>query len=113
MRAACYTGARSIQVLEREHRTPGSGEVEIEVAYTGICGTDLHIFHGAMDARVEVPAVLGHEMSGTISAVGDDVRDWSVGDRVTVMPLDWCGDCPACRAGHRHVCHNLNFLGID
>ncbi len=44
---------------------PAPGEVELAVAYTGICGTDLHIFHGAMDARVTVPAVLGHEMSGT------------------------------------------------
>jgi 2-desacetyl-2-hydroxyethyl bacteriochlorophyllide A dehydrogenase len=89
------------------------GEVEITVAYTGICGTDLHIVHGAMDARVARPAVLGHEMSGSIAAVGEGVDGWAVGDHVTVMPLDWCGDCPACRAGHSHVCHNLNFLGID
>ena len=113
MQAACYMGARTMSVLEREPQPPGAGEVEIAVAYTGICGTDLHIFHGAMDARVTVPAVLGHEMSGTVSAVGDGVTGWAPGDRVTVMPLDWCGECPACLAGHSHVCQRLNFIGID
>ena len=113
MRAACYMGDRTLAVLAREPRAPGAGEVEIAVAYTGICGTDLHIFHGAMDARVTLPAVLGHEMSGTISALGSGVEGWAIGDPVTVMPLDWCGECPACRAGNTHVCHNLDFLGID
>jgi len=106
-------GDRTIELLETEPRRPGTGEVQIDVAYTGICGTDLHIVHGAMDARVTLPAVLGHEMAGSLAAVGDGVSGWSVGDHVTVMPLAWCGACPACRAGHSHVCHNLNFLGID
>ncbi len=113
MRSACYVGERKLEVFDLESREPGKGEVAVEVAYTGICGTDLHILHGAMDARVTLPAVLGHEMSGTISALGDGVTGWAVGDRVTVMPLRWCGDCPACRAGHQHICHDLDFLGID
>jgi (R,R)-butanediol dehydrogenase / meso-butanediol dehydrogenase / diacetyl reductase len=113
MHAACYVGDKTLKVIEHEPRSPARGEVAIDVAYTGICGTDLHIVHGAMDARVSLPAVLGHEMSGTISAVGDGVEGWSAGDRVTVMPLAWCGHCPACRAGHHHICHNLDFLGID
>ncbi len=113
MHAAVYTGDRTLTVLERDVSPPGPGEVEIDVAYTGICGTDLHIFHGAMDHRVTMPAVLGHEMSGTISALGEGVSGWAVGDRVTVMPLDWCGTCPACLAGNSHICHNLNFIGID
>jgi (R,R)-butanediol dehydrogenase / meso-butanediol dehydrogenase / diacetyl reductase len=111
--AACYVGDRTLTVMELDPRSPGHGEVAIDVAYTGICGTDLHILHGAMDARVTMPAVLGHEMAGTIATVGEGVEGWSVADRVTVMPLAWCGHCPACRAGHRHICHNLNFLGID
>lgn len=79
----------------------------------GICGTDLHIKHGAMDGRVTIPAVIGHEMSGTVAAVGDETSSGSPGDSVTVMPLDWCGQCAACRAGHQHVCQNLVFVGID
>jgi (R,R)-butanediol dehydrogenase/meso-butanediol dehydrogenase/diacetyl reductase len=113
MRSACYVGERTLTVFELEPRDPAEGEVSIDVAYTGICGTDLHILHGAMDARVTLPAVLGHEMSGTISALGDGVSEWSIGDRVTVMPLRWCGACPACRAGCSHICHNLDFIGID
>jgi 2-desacetyl-2-hydroxyethyl bacteriochlorophyllide A dehydrogenase len=92
---------------------PGPGEVRVEVAYTGICGTDLHILHGAMDQRVTLPAVIGHEMSGRIADVGAAVTGWAAGDAVTVMPLDWCGDCPACRRGFSHICQRLNFMGID
>jgi 2-desacetyl-2-hydroxyethyl bacteriochlorophyllide A dehydrogenase len=87
--------------------------VEIAPAYVGICGTDLHIFHGDMDARVAAPAVLGHEMSGRIVRVGAGVEDWSPGDAVTVMPLRWDDTCPACRAGHQHICQHLDFIGID
>jgi (R,R)-butanediol dehydrogenase / meso-butanediol dehydrogenase / diacetyl reductase len=111
--AATYVGAKTLTVIEKEPELPGPGEVQIDVAYTGICGTDLHILHGDMDARVTMPAVLGHEMSGTIVAVGDGVEEWAPGDLVTVMPLVWDGTCPACRAGYNHICHNLDFLGID
>ena len=52
-------------------------------------------------------------MSGTVAATGEGVTDWSAGDRVTVIPLAWDGTCPACLAGHQHICHNLNFIGID
>lgn len=92
---------------------PPAGQVQILVEYCGICGTDLHIFHGKMDHRVRMPQVIGHEMSGAIAAVGDGVEGWSRGDRVTVRPLDPCNDCPACRAGHRHICQRLKFIGID
>src|ERR1039458_3592306 len=113
VRAACYIGGGTLEVIAKEPCEPGDGEVAIDVAYTGICGTDLHILHGAMDARVTLPAVLGHEMSGTIAAIGNGVSGRSIGERVTVMPLAPCGDCPACRAGYSHICHNLDFLGID
>ena len=113
MRAAAYTGDGNIRVEDREPQAPGPGQLQLEVAYVGICGTDLHIKHGAMDARVTLPAVIGHEMSGTVAAVGEGVVDWAPGDRVTVMPLRWCGACAACVAGHRHVCQKLVFVGID
>ncbi|GAA2274228.1 alcohol dehydrogenase catalytic domain-containing protein [Glycomyces scopariae] len=100
-------------VTELDPLPPGPGHVQIAVAYNGICGTDLHIVHGHMDSRVDVPAIIGHEMSGTIAAVGDGVEGWAVGDPVTVMPLAWDGTCPACLAGNRHICHNLDFVGID
>ena len=113
MRAAVYVGNQTFRVEPREPVPPKPGEVRLDVAYVGICGTDLHIKHGAMDGRVAIPAVIGHEMSGTVAAVGDNASGWSPGDPVTVMPLDWCGQCAACRAGHQHVCQNLVFVGID
>jgi 2-desacetyl-2-hydroxyethyl bacteriochlorophyllide A dehydrogenase len=112
-RSAQYVGDRTFVVGDTDPVPPEPGEVRIDVAYTGICGTDLHILHGAMDHRVRVPAVIGHEMSGRIAEVGPGVEGHAVGDPVTVMPLDWCGQCPACRAGHTHICHRLNFVGID
>ncbi|GAB3040928.1 alcohol dehydrogenase catalytic domain-containing protein [Parafrigoribacterium mesophilum] len=113
MQTASYTGNHTIEIGTGTPAAPTATEVRIEVAYTGICGTDLHILHGSMDSRVKLPIIIGHEMSGVIAGVGDQVTQWNVGDHVTVMPLDWCGHCPACRAGNQHVCQNLNFIGID
>lgn len=113
MRSALYIGNSTIVVEERPPVPPAAGEVQIDVAYTGICGTDLHVLHGNMDHRVRIPQTIGHEMSGRVAAVGAAVADLAIGTPVTVMPLRWCGTCPACRAGHHHICHQLNFIGID
>ena len=113
MQTAAYTGSSTIEIRDIEPTEPAAGEVRIRVAYVGLCGTDLHIIHGNMDARVTTPLTFGHEMSGTIDALGSGVTGWSVGDAVTVMPLDWDGTCPACLAGNTHICQNLNFIGID
>ncbi len=110
---ARYAGNRTISIDTAEPSPPAPGEVQVRVAFTGLCGTDLHILHGNMDARVSTPLIFGHEMSGTIESVGDGVTGWSPGDAVTVMPLDWDGTCPACLAGNSHICQNLNFIGID
>jgi len=101
-----------VEVGEADAKAPAAGEVRIRVAFNGICGTDLHIVQGHMDARVDMPATIGHEMSGVIEAVGDGV-DLAVGAPVTVMPLRWCGSCAACAAGHQHICQRLDFVGID
>jgi 2-desacetyl-2-hydroxyethyl bacteriochlorophyllide A dehydrogenase len=113
MQAAFFAGNQKFDAGPCVPVAPGRGQVQIRVAYCGICGTDLHLFHGAMAHRLTLPHVMGHEMSGTIEAVGADVHGWKPGDRVTVRPLDPCGDCPACRMGHSHICHNLKFIGID
>ena len=113
MQAAYFEGNRTLRTGECVPVAPAPGRVQIRVAYCGICGTDLHLFHGAMAHRLTLPHVMGHEMSGTIAALGSDVTGWREGDRVTVRPLDPCGACPACKAGHSHICHNLKFIGID
>lgn len=113
MRTASYVGEGRIEPREVDAVAPGPDEVRIRVAYTGICGTDLHILHGHMDHRVSAPQPIGHEMSGTVESVGENVSTVQPGQSVTVMPLLWCGDCAACRAGHRHICQNLAFVGIE
>ena len=85
--------------------------MRLEVAYCGLCGTDLHIAHGAMDARVRPPQVIGHEMSGTVAEVGAE-STLPAGDQVVVRPLDPRGETPADR-GLSHISRDLRFLGID
>lgn len=113
MKQARYVGNRAFDIADVPRQPPPPGSVSVEVAYIGVCGTDLHVYHGHMDSRVRPPAVIGHEMSGRIAEIGEGVEGWSIGDPVTVMPLDWCGECPACRAGNWHVCQKLTFIGLD
>ncbi len=113
MQAAYYQGQRTIQVGPAQAAPPGPGEVRLDVAFCGICGTDLHIFQGHMDQRVHIPQAIGHEMSGWVAELGQGVSGWQVGERVVVRPLAACGECAACQRGHRHICYRLKFLGID
>lgn len=108
-----YCGGGALRARRYEAVEPRADEVRIAVAFTGICGTDLKIVHAAMDHRITTPWPIGHEMSGTIDAIGSDVGDWHPGDKVTVMPLEWCNRCAACLRGNHHVCQNLVFVGID
>ncbi|GIT92119.1 Zn-dependent alcohol dehydrogenase [Jannaschia pagri] len=112
-KAAVYRGDKTFTIETVETPPPGPGQVQIDVAYCGICGTDLHIYLGHMDARVGFERTIGHEMSGRIAALGEGVEGLAPGQPIVVRPLDHCGDCPACRAGHEHICHNLTFIGID
>jgi len=111
--AAYYTGNKTFSVETKASVDPGPDEVEINVAYCGICGTDLHVYLGHMDARIGDHRVIGHEMSGVVNAVGSHVSNINVGDHVVVRPLDACGECAACQRGYQHVCQNLDFLGLD
>lgn len=113
MQAVSYIGERTFALTDVEPEPVRPGTVRVEPAYVGLCGTDLHIFHGHMDSRVTKPAIIGHEMVGVIAEIGADVTGWRVGDVVTVMPLIWDNTCPACLAGHTHICQNLQFVGID
>lgn len=111
--AAYYVGNKSFSVETATAVAPSAGEVQIDVAFCGICGTDMHVYMGHMEERIGNHRVIGHEMSGVIAAVGDGVDTLKVGQPVVVRPLDHCGDCPACNSGHQHICHKLKFLGLD
>ncbi len=112
-RGGFYIGEGRVIVDGAPVVAPAPDEVQIEVSHVGICGTDLHVLHGTMDHRVTFPQLIGHEMSGRIAQVGSDVGSLAVGDKVVVRPLISCNECPACLAGHQHICQRLSFLGID
>ncbi len=111
-RGVYYEGNRVFSVQEAPPIAPGPGEVRLDVAFCGVCGTDLHIAQGGMDHRVRPPQVIGHEMSGTVAELGPGVDEVEPGDRVVVRPLDSRGETPADR-GFSHISRNLRFLGID
>ena len=112
MIATAYAGNKTFTVTEKEKVNPGKGEVRIKVAYVGVCGTDVHIYHGMMDKRVAIPETIGHEMSGEIDAIGDEVTDFAIGDKVVVRPLDDRKVKPSDK-GFNHICEELKFIGID
>ncbi len=112
MKSAQYRGNRSVAVGSSEVIKPGPGEARLEVSYCGICGTDIHIFHGAMDQRVHMPQIIGHEVSATVAEVGDGVGAVAAGDRVAVRPL-FFGEPASFDKGFAHVGKNLKFIGID
>ncbi|AUP80529.1 zinc-dependent alcohol dehydrogenase [Flavivirga eckloniae] len=112
MKATIYEGNKTFTVIEKEIEQPATGEVRIKVAYVGVCGTDVHIYHGMMDKRVNIPETIGHEMSGVIDAVGEGVSGYAVGDKVVVRPLDDRKVKPSDK-GFNHICEELKFIGID
>ena len=110
MRAVEIAEDRSLAVVHRPEPEPGPGQVVVDVAYCGICGSDLHFRD--MPALFPAGSVPGHEMSGSVSAVGEGVAGWNIGDRVCVLPFAQCGECAACRAGAEHVCGTAIANGV-
>ncbi len=112
MNALFFTGNQQFDLQETAPQAPKPGEVRLKVAYCGVCGTDVHIYHGAMAQRLKLPQVIGHEVSAEIAEIGEGVTGWQVGDRVTVRPLQPGADDPSDN-GQRHIGKNLKFIGID
>ncbi len=84
---------------------PGPGQVIMNVQAVGVCGSDLHVYHGTESFPMRYPVALGHEMTGSIVAVGPGVQGWSIGDRVvSETAYQVCGTCLLCRQGHYNLC---------
>ncbi|MBU2494485.1 MAG: zinc-dependent alcohol dehydrogenase family protein [Bacteroidetes bacterium] len=105
---------KSAGVIEIDNKFPlrklKKGEVIIEVANCGICGTDKHIFEGK--AYAETPVILGHEYSGTVVELSDKSVLLKIGDKVAVDPNIYCGKCSECKKGNVHFCRNHQALGV-
>jgi (R,R)-butanediol dehydrogenase / meso-butanediol dehydrogenase / diacetyl reductase len=122
VRAAIWSRARDVRLVERDIPTPGSAEVVIEVAYCGICGSDVHEYVDGPHAipvgsphpesGAVAPIVLGHEFCGTVVAVGARATRVRVGDRVAVEPNYRCGRCRRCLAGEYNICQHFGFAGL-
>ncbi|PKA96537.1 2-desacetyl-2-hydroxyethyl bacteriochlorophyllide A dehydrogenase [Flavobacteriaceae bacterium MAR_2009_75] len=112
MKATIYKGDKTFALIDKEVEPPQPHDVRIKVAYSGVCGTDVHIYHGMMDKRVDIPQTIGHEMSGTIDAIGEEVVGFAKGEKVVVRPLDDRGVKPSDK-GFNHICEDLKFIGID
>ncbi len=110
MKAAVITAPGEIAIEEVADPTPGDNDVVVEVAAVGICGTDLHIFEGEFAPKL--PIVPGHEMSGTVVAVGRSVTEIKIGDAVAIDPSLHCGECFYCRRARGNLCENWNALGV-
>ncbi len=109
MRAAVSTGPGTLTIEERPLPEPGPGQARVRLLACGICGTDLHFFHGGL-----WPAghVAGHEMFGEVDALGEGVTRVAVGDRVAVEPIEACGRCEPCGAGRGNICREVRLFGI-
>ncbi len=112
MKAVVVKEPYKIEIEEREIpviKTPD--EVLIKVKAGGICGSDVHIYHGTSSVAT-YPRVIGHEIVGEIISVGNHVTNWSVGNRVIVDPVINCGQCYQCRIGRKNVCSNLKVRSV-
>lgn len=110
MRAAVITAPGEVEVTTLPDPAPGPRDVVVSVAGCGICGTDLHILEG--EFAPTLPIVPGHEFAGDVVAVGHDVSEISVGDRVAVDPSLHCGECYQCRRGRGNLCERWAAIGV-
>ncbi|MFK8075601.1 MAG: L-idonate 5-dehydrogenase [Granulosicoccus sp.] len=113
MKAIVIHDAKDLRIEERDSAPPEAGEVQVHIAAGGVCGSDLHYYnHGGFGpVRLKEPMILGHEVSGHISAVGSGVNGFSEGDLVAVSPSRPCGFCRFCQEGRQNQCLNMRFYG--
>lgn len=113
MRAAKLVELNRIEVVDVE--VPGiknDTDVQVQVKAVGVCGTDLHMFKEAR-ADVQLPRIMGHELSGVVTQIGSKVSRVKIGDRVVLDPVFACGKCTTCRKGHPNVCSSVKCYGVQ
>lgn len=110
MKAAVYRGPKRIEIAPQPVPQPGPGEVRVKIRACGVCGTDLHLY--STPGFVEPGRVMGHEMAGTVDALGPDVAGPSPGEPVVVEPLLSCGSCRWCGQGRHSICPDFGVYGI-
>jgi alcohol dehydrogenase len=109
MKALVYTQPNEMQIQDRPYPSLESGEVILKIESVGICGSDMHAYHGH-DPRRKPGLVLGHEFSGTVADVNSPL--FLKGQRVTGNPLITCGNCEYCLQGRNNLCANRTMVGM-
>lgn len=102
------------ELVIQEIEKPGISsprDVLFKVKRVGICGSDMHIYHGT-NPLATLPRIVGHEVAGEVVEIGQEVSDIKVGDHVVIEPIRYCGDCYACRKGRQNVCEKLSVFGV-
>ena len=112
MRQATMTGPGEILFGEAAAPAAGPGQVLLRVRRIGVCGSDVHVYHGK-HPFTPYPVVQGHEFSAVVEAVGSGVTGVAVGNRVTATPQEVCGACGPCRRGDYHICDSLKVRGFQ
>ena len=107
MKAGLVTGKRQLELREFPEPQPGPGRAVVQIAYCGICGTDLHAYQSGAPYN---PAICGHEWSGAVSAAAPDTG-WREGDRVAIGIAGACGACASCQRGDHDHCDSA-FAGL-
>lgn len=113
MKALICHAPGDLRIDSIEEEAPGPGQLQVRVAYGGICGSDLHYFqHGGFGTvRIREPMALGHEVSGVIAALGAGVEGFAVGQRVAISPSRPCFRCRYCQIGQHNHCLDMRFYG--
>lgn len=113
MKASRFLGNKTFAVTDLPTPHAGPGELVLRNQVCGVCGTDVHIYHGEPgSADVNPPVVLGHEYSGEVVEVGEGVTGFAVGDHVTVDPNIYCGHCAYCQNGKKQLCPSMEAIGV-
>lgn len=112
MKQAMMTAPGRIEIRQAESPTAGPGEVLLKIERIGVCGSDIHVFHGK-HPYTSYPVVQGHEFSASVAALGSGVQGLSVGSKVTALPQIVCGRCAPCRRGDYHICDQLKVQGFQ
>lgn len=113
MKASRFLGNKTFAVADLPTPHAGPGELVLRNQVCGVCGTDVHIYHGEPgSADVNPPVVLGHEYSGEVVEVGEGVTAFAVGDHVTVDPNIYCGHCAYCQNGKKQLCPSMEAIGV-
>jgi len=114
MKVCVLTGKEKLEWVERDIPQPGRGELQIKLKHVGVCGSDLHFYKEGRLANWELdgPLALGHEPGGIVSAIGEGVEGFEIGDKVALEPGVPCGECEDCRKGHYNLCKHIKFMAI-